>query len=161
MFIILFLKLLSKWTYPLFSFSKLSTFFFTGLVDSFILYPEYLLNSALFSVFCEVILLGISPDLLSTCCSVSGMIFVWLYIGMVSCIILSSKSVEWLSGSCLCLYEKSYSLLLLYITLLEELELIILTCYTVIRVTVYYCYTLYFSKTYMWTSIYTQPCVNS
>jgi hypothetical protein len=48
-------------------------------------------------------LLGISPDLLCVCCNVGGMIFLWLHIGMISCIILFSKSVEWLSGSCLCL----------------------------------------------------------
>ena len=103
MFFILFLKLQSTWTYPLLLFSKFSSCLSTTLVDSFVLYPEYLLNPALFSVFCEFLLLGISPDILCACCSVGGVIFLWLHIGMVSCIMLFSKSVEWLSGSCLCL----------------------------------------------------------
>ena len=152
MFFILFLKLQSTWTYPLLLFSKFSSRFSTAVVDSFLIYPEYLLNSALFSVVCEFLLLGISPDLLCACCNFGWMIFLWLHIGMVSCIILFSKSVEWLSGSCLCLYEKY--ILLLYITPLAELQLFTVISYTARGVTANYCYTLHCYKSHVLFLLY-------
>lgn len=79
-----------------------------------------------------------------------------------------------LSGSCLCLQENSYSLLFLYVTPIAELRLCAVICYTAIGVRANYSYMLHcyrshrllllyitLYKTYMWTSIYGQPCINS